>query len=45
MNFQGNTIFWTNNGTNIQLQVTDNVGNMTTINVPLGSFNITGSGQ
>ena len=44
MNFQGNTIFWTNTGTNIQLQVTDNVGNMTTINVPLGSFNITGSG-
>jgi len=45
MNFQGNTIFWTNTGTMIQLQVTDNVGNMTTINVPLGSFNITGSGQ
>jgi len=44
MNFQGNTIFWTNTGTMIQLQVTDNVGNMTTINVPLGSFNITGSG-
>lgn len=42
MNFQGNTIFWTNNGTSIQLQVTDNVGNVTTINVPLGSFNITG---
>ena len=45
MNFQGNTIFWTNTGSVIQLQVTDNVGNITTINVPLGSFNITGSGQ
>jgi hypothetical protein len=43
MNFQGNTIFWTNTGSSIQLQVTDNVGNVTNINVPLGSFNITGS--
>jgi hypothetical protein len=43
MNFQGNTIYWNNTGTNIQLQVTDNVGNVTNITVPLGSFNITGS--
>jgi hypothetical protein len=43
MNFQGNTIYWNNTGTEIQLQVTDNVGNVTKINVPLGSFNITGS--
>jgi len=43
MNFEGNTIFWQNNGTNITLQVTDSLGNMTTITVPLGSFNITGS--
>jgi len=43
MNFEGNTIFWQNNGTNITLQVTDSLGNVTTITVPLGSFNITGS--
>lgn len=42
-NFQGNTIYWQNNGSNISLQVTDNLGNVTTINVPLGSFNLTGS--
>lgn len=42
MDFQGNTIFWSNNSTNIQLQVVDNVGNSTNITVPLGSFNITG---
>jgi hypothetical protein len=43
--FQGNTIFYNNTGNNIQLQVTDNVGNLTTINIPLGSFNITGGTQ
>lgn len=37
-NFQGNTIYWQNMGSTVQLQVTDNVGNVTTINVPLGSF-------
>ena len=42
--FQGNTIYYNNTGTGIQLQVTDNVGNLTTINIPLGSFNITGGG-
>jgi len=45
MDFQGNTIYWTNTGTAIQLQVADNVGNVTNINVPLGKFNIIGSGQ
>jgi len=40
-NFQGNTIFWQNQGNNVQLQVTDNLGNVTTINVPLGSFTFT----
>jgi hypothetical protein len=40
--FQGNTIYYNNNGTQIQLQVTDNVGNVTTINIPLSQFNITG---
>ena len=43
MDFQGNTIFWSNSGTAIQLQVVDNVGNSTNITVPLGSFNITGA--
>lgn len=43
--FQGNTIYYNNTGTNIQLQVTDNVGNVTTINIPLSQFNITGSGN
>ena len=44
INFEGNTIFWQNNGSNITLQVTDSLGNVTTITVPLGSFNITGTG-
>jgi len=38
MNFQGNTIFWQNQGSAVQLQVTDNVGNTTNITVPLGQF-------
>ena len=42
-NFQGNTIFWQNTGSNIVLTITDTLGNTTTITVPLGSFNITGS--
>jgi len=42
--FQGNTIFWQNTGGNIQLTITDSLGNTTTITVPLGTFNITGSG-
>ena len=41
MSFQGNTIFWQNLGTVIRLQVTDNLGNVTTIDVPLGSFTFT----
>jgi len=40
--FQGNTIFYNNTGNSIQLQVTDNLGNLTTINIPLGQFNIMG---
>jgi len=43
--FQGNTIYYNNNGSQIQLQVTDNVGNVTTINIPLSQFNITGGGN
>ena len=42
MNFQGNTISYVNQGSNIQLTVTDNLGNQTVINVPIGQFNITG---
>ena len=45
INFQGNTIYYNNTGTQIQLQVTDNVGNVTTINIPLSQFNITGGVQ
>jgi hypothetical protein len=38
LNFEGNTIFWNKDSDNIYLQVTDTVGNQTTITVPLGSF-------
>ena len=38
MNFEGNTIFWSKDTSNIYLTVTDSVGNQTQITVPLGSF-------
>lgn len=38
LNFEGNTIFWSKDSSSINLQVTDIVGNQTTITVPLGSF-------
>lgn len=39
LNFEGNTIFWTKDGTtSVTLVITDTVGNQTTIVVPLGSF-------
>jgi membrane-bound inhibitor of C-type lysozyme len=38
MNFEGNTIFWTKDSSNIYMTVTDNVGNQTQVTVPLGSF-------
>jgi membrane-bound inhibitor of C-type lysozyme len=38
MNFEGNTIFWTRDTSNIYLTVTDSVGNQTQVTVPLGSF-------
>jgi hypothetical protein len=44
MDFQGNTIYWNNTGTAIQLKIADSLGNITDINVPLGKFNIQGSG-
>lgn len=38
MNFEGNTIFWTKDSSNIYLTVTDSTGNQTQVTVPLGSF-------
>ena len=38
LNFEGNTIFWTKDSSNIYLTVTDTVGTQTTITVPLGQF-------
>ena len=38
LNFEGNTIYWTKDGSSVTLQVTDAVGNQTTVVVPLGQF-------
>ena len=38
LKFEGNTIFWTKDSSNIYLTVTDTVGTQTTITVPLGQF-------
>jgi hypothetical protein len=38
LNFEGNTIFWTKSSTDVTLEVTDTVGNVTTVVVPLGQF-------
>ena len=38
LNFEGNTIFWSKDSSNVYLQITDNVGNITNITVPLGPF-------
>ena len=38
LNFEGNTIFWTKDSSNIYLTVTDTVGTQTTLTVPLGQF-------
>ena len=38
LNFEGNTIFWNRDSGNIYLNVTDTVGNVTSITVPLGQF-------
>ena len=38
LNFEGNTIFWTKDSSNVYLTVTDTVGNQTQITVPLGQF-------
>jgi membrane-bound inhibitor of C-type lysozyme len=38
LNFEGNSIFWTKDSSNVYLTVTDTVGNQTQITVPLGQF-------
>ena len=38
LNFEGNTIFWTKDSSNVYLTVTDSVGNQTQVTVPLGQF-------
>ena len=38
LNFEGNTIFWTKDSSNVYLTVTDTVGNQTQVTVPLGQF-------
>jgi Type VIII secretion system (T8SS), CsgF protein len=45
LNFQGNVIYWQNLGTSINLQVTDTLGNTTSVNVPLGQFTFLGGGN
>lgn len=38
LNFEGNTIFWTKDGTSVTMQVTDVTGNQTTVVIPLSQF-------
>jgi len=38
LNFEGNTIYWSKDSSNVYLQVTDNVGNVTNVAIPLGQF-------
>ena len=38
LNFEGNSILWTKDSSNVYLTVTDTVGNQTTVTVPLGQF-------
>jgi hypothetical protein len=38
LNFEGNIINWSKSSTEITLNVTDYLGSMTTITIPLGSF-------
>lgn len=38
LNFEGNTIAWTKDASNVYLNVTDLLGNTTQITVPLGQF-------
>ena len=38
LNFEGNTIFWTKDSSNVYLTVTDTVGTSTQITIPLGQW-------
>ena len=38
LNFEGNTIFWSKDGTNVTMTVTDVTGNQTTVVIPLSQF-------
>ena len=38
LTFEGNTIFWTKDGTSVTMQVTDVTGNQTTVVIPLSQF-------
>jgi hypothetical protein len=38
LDFEGNTIFWSKDGQMVNLQVTDSVGNQTSVSIPLGQF-------
>jgi 23S rRNA pseudoU1915 N3-methylase RlmH len=38
LNFEGNTIFWSKDSSAVYLQITDSVGNITNVTVPLGQF-------
>ena len=38
LNFEGNTIFWNRDSSNVYLTVTDTTGSSTQITVPLGQF-------
>lgn len=45
LNFEGNTIFWSKDGGNINMTVTDMTGNQTTVSIPLGSFQFPAGGM
>lgn len=38
LDFEGNTIFWTKDSSNVYMTVTDTVGNSTQITIPLGQW-------
>jgi len=38
LNFEGNLISWTKDSSNVYLSVTDTLGNVTNVTVPLGQF-------
>ena len=38
LNFEGNTIFWTKDSSNVYMTMTDTIGNQTQVTVPLGQF-------